>query len=153
MPPLRGCRGHFGNADRGLTPPAIACCRSAAMVRALVTISYFGRGLCSLCLSQLTQNNRKYLFQGIDCDSSKCVQVEYPGRRSRAGAGTEMFGNLVVSMLVRGCVGWAAWTCGPHPPARVNQLRGCLQVMCHRNVLESQELRALRQPTKRVCES
>ena len=65
------------------------------------------------------------------------------------GAGTEMFGNRVVSMLVRGCGD------GPAGGAdlirlRVNQLRGVLQMMNHRNVLEAQELRALIQRNERM---
>jgi len=60
-----------------------------------------------------------------------------------------MFGNLVVSMLVR--------SCGDGPAGRadlirlqVNQLRGVLQVMNHRNMLEAQELRALIQRNERM---
>jgi hypothetical protein len=60
-----------------------------------------------------------------------------------------MFGNRVVSMLVRGC-----WDGAPGGVdiirLRVNQLRGRLQVMNHRNVLEAKQLRALIQRNERM---
>jgi len=60
-----------------------------------------------------------------------------------------MFGNLVVSMLVRGCVD------GPAERADVISLQGVstarrIAARYQRNVLETQELRALTQPRERA---
>ena len=80
------------------------------------------------------------------------ILVLSKGRGDQLGAGSE-------SMRER----WQAFEKLASPSAgrgaaayfrlQVNQLRGGLQVMNHRNVLESQELRALRQPNESVCES
>lgn len=43
-------------------------------------------GWCQQCPKHGHNNFHKYLCQCIDCDNINSVRIEYPGRRSRAGA-------------------------------------------------------------------